>query len=422
MLVKAKQEELNEQILKFIVQILEINSNKSEEYKWEESIYSTFELAEKLNFLSVEKVLFVRWIWDKLSRISNLHKKWYENWNVKWETIFDTVSDLINYAALLDDYLAVKEWKQELEEYVNFFNEVENIFNKKNWDYSTNDNAFSNFNEIELYWLWKPEDWILSRIAIKVQRIANFLKKWTEHARVHEELVDLVVYSLLFMWYLYFKNNTEENKVEIKEEIKEEPKEEVKENIEEIKEETKEEEQKEIVEEKEEHIEQVEEPKKETVVETVIEEVVEENIVENNDELLNNTSTLPFEVVNENVEDNKEEQVEQTEQVEETKEEELKEEVKEKKERKPRKKKEEVEVDLSEIEWIDFDNIINDDNIEEIWKELSEKMNEKKEHKEEIKNIQEQIDVQNEVEEEVDLEEQSVDLWSLWDLDINDII
>ena len=421
MLVKAKQEELNEQILKFIVQILEINSNKSEEYKWEESIYSTFELAEKLNFLSVEKVLFVRWIWDKLSRISNLHKKWYENWNVKWETIFDTVSDLINYAALLDDYLAVKEWKQELEEYVNFFNEVENIFNKKNWDYSTNDNAFSNFNEIELYWLWKPEDWILSRVAIKVQRIANFLKKWTEHARVHEELVDLVVYSLLFMWYLYFKNNTEKNKVEIKEEVKEESKEEVKENVEEVKE-TKEEEQKEIVEDKKENIEQIEEPKEESVVETVIEEVIEENIVENNDELLNNTSTLPFEVVNENVEDNKEEQVEQTEQLEETKEEELKEEVKEKKERKPRKKKEEVEVDLSEIEWIDFDNIINDDNIEEIWKELSEKMNEEKEHKEEIKNIQEQIDVQNEVEEEVDLEEQSVDLWSLWDLDINDII
>lgn len=417
MLVKAKQEELNEQILKFIVQILEINSNKSEEYKWEESIYSTFELAEKLNFLSVEKVLFVRWIWDKLSRISNLHKKWYENWNVKWETIFDTVSDLINYAALLDDYLAVKEWKQELEEYVNFFNEVENIFNKKNWDYSTNDNAFSNFNEIELYWLWKPEDWILSRVAIKVQRIANFLKKWTEHARVHEELVDLVVYSLLFMWYLYFKNNTEENKVEIKEEVKEESKEEVKENVEEVKE-TKEEEQKEIVKDKKENIEQIEEPKEESVVETVIEEVIEENIVENNDELLNNTSTLPFEVVNENVEDNKEEQIEQTEQVEETKEEE----VKEKKERKPRKKKEEVEVDLSEIEWIDFDNIINDDNIEEIWKELSEKMNEEKEHKEEIKNIQEQIDVQNEVEEEVDLEEQSVDLWSLWDLDINDII
>ena len=421
MLVKAKQEELNEQILKFIVQILEINSNKSEEYKWEESIYSTFELAEKLNFLSVEKVLFVRWIWDKLSRISNLHKKWYENWNVKWETIFDTVSDLINYAALLDDYLAVKEWKQELEEYVNFFNEVENIFNKKNWDYSTNDNAFSNFNEIELYWLWKPEDWILSRVAIKVQRIANFLKKWTEHARVHEELVDLVVYSLLFMWYLYFKNNTEENKVEIKEEVKEESKEEVKENVEEVKE-TKEEEQKEIVEDKKENIEQIEEPKEKSVVETVIEEVIEENIVENNDELLNNTSTLPFEVVNENAEDNKEEQVEQTEQVEETKEEELKEEVKEKKERKPRKKKEEVEVDLSEIEWIDFDNIINDDNIEEIWKELSEKMNEEKEHKEKIKNIQEQIDVQNEVEEEVDLEEQTVDLWSLWDLDINDII
>lgn len=411
MLVKAKQEELNEQILKFIVQILEINSNKSEEYKWEESIYSTFELAEKLNFLSVEKVLFVRWIWDKLSRISNLHKKWYENWNVKWETIFDTVSDLINYAALLDDYLAVKEWKQELEEYVNFFNEVENIFNKKNWDYSTNDNAFSNFNEIELYWLWKPEDWILSRIAIKVQRIANFLKKWTKHDRIHEELVDLVVYSLLFMWYLYFKNNTE---------VKEETKEEVKE----IKEEQVEEKQK-IVENKEEvkekQVEQ-EETKKENVVETEIEEVIEENIVENNDELLNNTSTLPFEVVNENVEDNKEEQVEQTEQVEETKEEESKEEVKEKKERKPRKKKEEVEVDLSEIEWIDFDNIINDDNIEEIWKELSEKMNEEKEHKEEIKNIQKQIDEQNEVKEEVDLEEQTIDLWSLWDLDINDII
>lgn len=409
MLVKAKQEELNEQILKFIVQILEINSNKSEEYKWEESIYSTFELAEKLNFLSVEKVLFVRWIWDKLSRISNLHKKWYENWNVKWETIFDTVSDLINYAALLDDYLAVKEWKQELEEYVNFFNEVENIFNKKNWDYSTNDNAFSNFNEIELYWLWKPEDWILSRIAIKVQRIANFLKKWTKHDRIHEELVDLVVYSLLFMWYLYFKNNTE---------VKEETKEEVKE----IKEEQVEEKQK-IVENKEEvkekQVEQ-EETKKENVVETEIEEVIKENIVnENNNELLNNTSTLPFEVVNENEEDNKEEQVEQ---VEETKEESKEEEVKEKKERKPRKKKEEIEVDLSEIEWIDFDNIINDDNIEEIWKELSEKMNEEKEHKEEIKNIQKQIDEQNEVKEEVDLEEQTIDLWSLWDLDINDII
>lgn len=200
MWLRIQKNVFDKQVLENIQEIVEINKIKKEEYKWE-SMYSTFELSEKLWFLSVEKLLFIRWIWDKINRISSLSKKWFIP-SVSWETIFDTCNDLVNYSALLLDYLY---WWTD-KEYQNFFIEIWDIFKTKNWDYSnTNNDAISNFNQIEEFWLWKTEDWMLWRVAIKIQRIANFLNKKASKERIKEEIIDLAVYTLIFSNYLKFK-------------------------------------------------------------------------------------------------------------------------------------------------------------------------------------------------------------------------
>lgn len=239
MWLKIQKEVFDKQILNNVNSIIEANKIKKEEYKWE-SLYSTFELSEKLWFLSVEKLLFIRWIWDKINRISSLSKKWFVP-SVSWESVFETCDDLVNYSALLLDYLY---WWTD-EEYQKFFKEICEIFQTKNWDYSNTENdAIANFNQIEDFWLWKTEDWMLWRVAIKIQRIANFLNKNVSKERIREEIIDLAVYTLIFSNYLKIKQETkqsvidvkkEDKKIEIKEEIKEDKKEEVKKEVKEDK-------------------------------------------------------------------------------------------------------------------------------------------------------------------------------------------
>ena len=198
--MKIEKKIFNEMIQKNLDEIKKINEQKEKEYQWETK-YSTFEYSAKLWFLSVENLLFIRWIWDKINRLASLHRKNFEN-AVSWETVFDTCNDLINYSALLADYLISKDWTT----YTKIFNEVAKIFENKNWDYSnTQDDAIANFNEIENLWLWKTEDWMLARIAIKVQRIANFLRNWEKNERFYDEIIDLIIYTLIFSNYLKYK-------------------------------------------------------------------------------------------------------------------------------------------------------------------------------------------------------------------------
>lgn len=218
--MKIEKKIFNEMIQKNLDEIKKINEQKEKEYQWETK-YSTFEYSAKLWFLSVENLLFIRWIWDKINRLASLHRKNFEN-AVSWETVFDTCNDLINYSALLADYLISKDWTT----YNKIFNEVAKIFENKNWDYSnTQDDAIANFNEIENLWLWKTEDWMLARIAIKVQRIANFLRNWEKNERFYDEIIDLIIYTLIFSNYLKYKmwnTSTVENKEVVKEqELKE---------------------------------------------------------------------------------------------------------------------------------------------------------------------------------------------------------
>ena len=210
--MKIEKQVFNEMIQKNLDEIRKINEQKEKEYQWETK-YSTFEYSAKLWFLSVENLLFIRWIWDKINRLSSLHRKNFEN-SVSWETVFDTCNDLINYSALLADYLISKDWTT----YNKIFDEVAKIFENKNWDYSnTQDDAIANFNEIENLWLWKTEDWMLARIAIKVQRIANFLRNWEKNERFYDEIIDLIIYTLIFSNYLKYKmwntSNTETNTI-----------------------------------------------------------------------------------------------------------------------------------------------------------------------------------------------------------------
>lgn len=198
--MKIEKKIFNEMIQKNLDEIKKINEQKEKEYQWETK-YSTFEYSAKLWFLSVENLLFIRWIWDKINRLASLHRKNFEN-SVSWETVFDTCNDLINYSALLADYLISKDWTT----YTKIFDEVAKIFENKNWDYSnTQDDAIANFNEIENLWLWKTEDWMLARIAIKVQRIANFLRNWEKNERFYDEIIDLIIYTLIFSNYLKYK-------------------------------------------------------------------------------------------------------------------------------------------------------------------------------------------------------------------------
>ena len=233
--MKIEKQVFNEMIQKNLDEIRKINEQKEKEYQWETK-YSTFEYSAKLWFLSVENLLFIRWIWDKINRLASLHRKNFEN-SVSWETVFDTCNDLINYSALLADYLISKDWTS----YNKIFDEVAKIFENKNWDYSnTQDDAIANFNEIENLWLWKTEDWMLARIAIKVQRIANFLRNWEKNERFYDEIIDLIIYTLIFSNYLKYKmwntSNLEAKQVELKqEEVKQSKQEEPKQEPETIK-------------------------------------------------------------------------------------------------------------------------------------------------------------------------------------------
>ena len=88
---------------------LQISKAKNSDYADGEDAFQNFKVVETIGLTSVEVGLIVR-MSDKFQRISNLIKR---EAKVKDESIIDTLSDLRNYANILQVYLENKGGKDE---------------------------------------------------------------------------------------------------------------------------------------------------------------------------------------------------------------------------------------------------------------------------------------------------------------------
>lgn len=98
------------------------------------------------------------------------------------------------------------------QEFVKWFEDtLRNMYNimlKKNADYSTNNDPFSNFTIVEKLWIAEVEAWILVRMTDKISRIWNLLKreaKVTDES-IQDTLEDLANYSIILKLYIDSKN------------------------------------------------------------------------------------------------------------------------------------------------------------------------------------------------------------------------
>ena len=85
---------------------LDITIRKNADYSGETVAFANFDAVEKLWICSAEVGLLVR-MTDKMCRISNLITSAKEA-KVKDESICDTLSDLSNYARILNIYILTK--------------------------------------------------------------------------------------------------------------------------------------------------------------------------------------------------------------------------------------------------------------------------------------------------------------------------
>lgn len=90
----------------------DITTRKNSDYSWDTYTFGNFNMVETLWICTAETGLLVR-MTDKFSRIINLINSKKEC-KVKDESISDTLTDLVNYARILNIYLLTKEkWMQE---------------------------------------------------------------------------------------------------------------------------------------------------------------------------------------------------------------------------------------------------------------------------------------------------------------------
>ncbi len=96
---------------------LEILRNKNEDYANGSDPFQNFKMVENSGLCTVEKGILVR-MSDKMQRIFNLVGNEDRETSVKDESVKDTLSDLRNYAAILEAYLESKnsQDKQTTEE------------------------------------------------------------------------------------------------------------------------------------------------------------------------------------------------------------------------------------------------------------------------------------------------------------------
>lgn len=93
---------------------LDITAAKNADYSWDTLAFKNFDMVERLGICSAETGILVR-MTDKMSRIINLIENNGDN-KVKDEKINDTLTDLVNYARILNIYLLTKNqvtWTQE---------------------------------------------------------------------------------------------------------------------------------------------------------------------------------------------------------------------------------------------------------------------------------------------------------------------
>lgn len=92
---------------------LDITTRKNADYSWDTLAFNNFDMVEKLWICSAEIGILVR-MTDKISRIITLLNSGKE-WKVQDEKITDTLTDLSNYARILNIYILTKdrEWTQE---------------------------------------------------------------------------------------------------------------------------------------------------------------------------------------------------------------------------------------------------------------------------------------------------------------------
>lgn len=207
----------NQNFQKEVEAIRKINIEKNEKYGKINNYFSSFQLIWDLGIMSIEKFLVMRGILDKFNRVVNLKAK--KSNAVVWEWVKESVQDMVGYALLLHAYLQCKkannfDWANALLHIDNLLSYLTKTFIEKNSDYSSKttdaeaqkkQNAIENFVIVEKCGLATTEDWVLARVAIKVQRIINLLLHKADEKALGAEILDFIVYCLIFNLILDWK-------------------------------------------------------------------------------------------------------------------------------------------------------------------------------------------------------------------------
>ena len=110
---KLKSKDYFEYVKKLQAEEFDITTRKNSDYSGDTHAFGNFDMVELLGICSAETGLLVR-MTDKISRVITLIQSGKE-WKVQDEKITDTLTDLSNYARILNIYILTKEkWTQEI--------------------------------------------------------------------------------------------------------------------------------------------------------------------------------------------------------------------------------------------------------------------------------------------------------------------
>ena len=99
--------------------------------------------------------------------------------------------------------------KEYLEFTEDFFKKCIDLQIKKNHDYTSNDDPFSNFKSIEVLGI-KPEHGFLTRMMDKIRRVSSFVENGELHVKeesVKDSLQDLANYACLLSGFIESTKN-----------------------------------------------------------------------------------------------------------------------------------------------------------------------------------------------------------------------
>ena len=106
--------------------------------------------------------------------------------------------------------------KTSQEKYLTMFKEITDemyeITKAKNSDYSGLEDAFKNFTMVEAMGIASTEQGFLTRMMDKMMRVSNFVNTGelkVVDEKVEDTLIDLSIYTLIFLCYLKTRDNKE---------------------------------------------------------------------------------------------------------------------------------------------------------------------------------------------------------------------